>query len=273
MKNQKNKGRRNFLIGVGAFGLGGMATWLMRRPIIKRLFFTGDFDPEMLTPSPSIDDNICVMTSRQVEGPFYFPSPERSDLTEDRVGQLLQLRLQVMRYPECTPVEGAMVDIWHCDADGVYSGYPEELARDVWETMVFGLKEGTFDGGQLHVDPVNDSRFLRGLQKTDPNGWVTFNTIIPGWYEGRVPHIHARVVLNNKEQLTTQFYFREEVLNTIYTTIAPYSKHGKCPLSFEKDVVLSQGESAKGLLLEINPDPRIEGRLIASGRMGMLPKT
>lgn len=268
MKNKN--GRRNFLIGLGALGLGGIATWLMRRPIVKRLFFTGDFNPELLTSAPAIGDDICVITSRQVEGPFYFPSPERSNLIEDRLGQKLHLRLQVTQYPECTPVEGAMVDIWHCDANGVYSGYPEEIARDVWETMVFGLKNGTFEEGQLYVDPVNDSKFLRGMQKTDTNGWVTFTTIVPGWYVGRIPHIHARIVLNNQEQLTTQFYFREEILNNIYTNQVPYNNHGKCPLKFEKDVVLSQGESAEGLLLEINSDPTIEGGLLASGRLGIL---
>lgn len=269
MKKQKNKGRRNFLIGLGTLGMAGIIAWFMRRPIIKRLFFSGDFDTGMLTTAPSIDSNSCILTSRQVEGPFYFPSPERSDIVEDRLGQKLQFRLQVTRYPECLPVEGAVVDIWHCDAEGIYSGYPAEIARDVWETMLFGLKEGTFEDGELHVDPVNDSRFLRGLQKTDADGWVTFNTIIPGWYEGRVPHIHARVALNNQEQLTTQFYFREEILNNIYTAIEPYTMHGKCPLNFEKDIVLSQGESAAGLLLEINDQHLIDGRLTAAGRIGI----
>lgn len=272
MKNQKRKGRRYFLFGLGAIGLASIATWFMRRPIIKALFFSGNFDPEMLTNAPSLEDNICVLTSQQVDGPFYFPSPERSNIVEDRIGEKIQLRFQVIHHPDCTPIKGAMVDIWHCDGDGVYSGYPEEIARDVWETMVFGLKEGTFENGELHVDPVNDSLFLRGMQKTDSNGWVTFNTIIPGWYEGRVPHIHARVVLNNQEQLTTQFYFREEVLNNIYTSKAPYNKHGKCPLSIENDVVLSQGESAEGLLIEINPDPTTEDNLIASVRMSILSK-
>lgn len=269
MEKQKSKGRRKFLIALASFGLGGVGIWMMRRPILKRLFFTGDFDPELMTSTPSMEDHICVMTSRQVEGPFYFPSPERQDLIEDRIGQKLQLRLQITRYPECMPIENAMVDIWHCDADGVYSGYPEEIARDVWETMVFGLKNGTFEDGELHVDPVNDTRFLRGMQKTDSNGWVSFNTIIPGWYEGRVPHIHARVVINNQEQFTTQFYFREALLNNIYTNVAPYKTHGKCPLSFKNDIVLSQGKNANGLLLEINPEQVIENRLIAVGRMGI----
>lgn len=263
----KQIGRKKFLIGLSALGIGGMATWFMRRPIIEKLFFTGNFDPELLTPAPSPDD-VCVMTSAQTDGPFYYLSPERSDIAEDRAGIPLRLRLQVTRYPDCTPVEGALVDIWHCDADGVYSGYPEEITRDLWETLVFGLKNGTFENGELHVDPVNDSRFLRGMQKTDANGWVTFNTIIPGWYVGRVPHIHARIVVNNREQLTTQFYFREHVLNEIYASTAPYSKHGPCPRSFEKDIVLSGG-NANGLLLEIDNNVLDSPGYRSSGRIGI----
>ncbi|WP_297335842.1 hypothetical protein [Algoriphagus sp.] len=272
MEKQKNKGRRNFLLVLGALGLGGVTTWIMRRSIVKRLFFTGDFDPELLTSSLTTEENICLMTSQQVEGPFYFPSPERRELTDDRIGQKLQLRLQVTRYPECKPIENARVDIWHCDGDGVYSGYPKEIARDVWETMVFGLKNGTFKNDQLHVDPVNDTRFLRGMQRTDPTGWVTFDTIIPGWYEGRVPHIHALVVINKQEQFTTQFYFSQELLDSIYTTVAPYKTHGKCPLRFENDIVLSQGKNAQGLLLEIKPQPLIDGQYLAMGRMGINSK-
>jgi len=268
MKEKKYTGRKKFLFALGSLGIGGMATWLLRRPIIERLFFTGNFDPGLLTASPSVDDNVCVLTSAQTEGPFYYPSPERSDVTEDRAGIKLQCRLQVIRYPECTPVENALVDIWHCDAEGAYSGYPEEITRDLWETMVFAIKEGTFENGELYVDPVNDSRYLRGMQKTDENGWVTFNTIIPGWYKGRVPHIHARVVINNDEQLTTQFYFREEVLNEIYTSVAPYDKHGACPMSFDKDIVLSQG-SADGLLLDLDNSGMGSRAFKTTGRIGI----
>src|SRR6056297_2075743 len=268
MKEKKYNGRKKFLFALGSLGIGGMATWLLRRPIIERLFFTGNFDPGLLTAGPSIDDNVCILTSAQTEGPFFYPSPERSDVTEDRTGIKLQCRFQVIRYPECTPVENALVDIWHCDAEGAYSGYPEKITRDLWETMVFAIKEGTFENGELHVDPVNGSRYLRGMQKTDENGWVTFNTIIPGWYKGRVPHIHARVVINNDEQLTTQFYFREEVLNEIYTSVAPYDKHGACPMSFAKDIVLSQG-GADGLLLLLVTSGMGSLGFKTSGRIGI----
>lgn len=270
MEKQKKNGRKGFLIGLGTLGIGAITTWVFRRPLIKKLFFTGDFDPELLTSAPLADDDLCIMTSSQVEGPFYYPSPERKDVTEGREGRRLQLRFQVNQHPGCTPIEGAIVDIWHCDGEGVYSGYPEEVSRDLWETMVFALKNGEWEGDEFHIDPVNESRFLRGMQKTDADGWVTFDTIVPGWYEGRVPHIHAKIIIDEQELLTTQFYFREEFCNNLYTTVAPYNKHGACPMSYDKDIVLSEG-SADGLLLDViasdADDP--QGSLVSTARIGI----
>lgn len=270
MADQESKGRRGFLIGLGALGAGALTTWFFRRPLIKRFLFTGDFDRNLLTTAPAENEEVCLLTSGQVEGPFYYPSPERVDLTEDREGQRLQLRFQVNRHPGCTPIEGAMVDIWHCDGDGVYSGYPEEISRDLWETMVFAIRNGEMNGDEFHVDPVNENRFLRGMQKTDAEGWVTFETIVPGWYEGRVPHIHAKIVVSTKEQLTTQFYFPEDLCNFIYTNVAPYNKHGVCPMSFEKDIVLSEGK-ADGLLLKTTISGRgnFNGIVTSTARIGI----
>lgn len=150
---------------LGGFGALLAGTWLFRRPIVKNLFMTGDFDTSLLSEAPSSADQLCVLTSRQVEGPFYFPSPQRQDLREDRLGLKLELAFQVLHYPDCSPVEGAAVEIWHCDAEGSYSGYPEEISHDIWKSTVFLLGEGDQSGGEIHVDPVNEQRFLRGLQK------------------------------------------------------------------------------------------------------------
>ena len=260
--------RRGFLLGLGTLGAGALASWIYRKPIIRKLFFDGNFDPASLTAAPSVSDDLCLLTSRQAEGPFYFPSPERRDISEDRNGQKLTLRLQVNRHPECTPVEGAVVEIWHCDAEGTYSGYPEEITRDEWKTFVFLLGKGETRDGVMHVDPVNDNRFLRGLQRPDANGWVRFDTIVPGWYAGRVPHIHAKIMISENEGLTTQFYFDTALCNTIYTAQHPYNKYGASPMSFENDVVLSEGE-ANGLLLNVMPNP-INGDLLESqARIGV----
>ncbi len=246
--------RRKFLYGtLGGLGLGVLGTWIFRRPILKKLFMTGKFDASLLEAAPADPESICVLTSRQVEGPFFFPSPERRDIREDRQGLDMNLRFQVLRHPDCSPIAGAVVELWHCDAEGTYSGYPEEITHDVWKEAMFFKEHGVQKDGELHVDPLNDKRFLRGRQRTDEEGWVAFDTIFPGWYEGRVPHLHAMIQVGETEQLLTQFYFETELCNQIYTTMAPYDQYGECPMDHSQDTVLAGGTSAKGLLLKMNP--------------------
>jgi protocatechuate 3,4-dioxygenase beta subunit len=248
----KKTNRRKFIFGsLAGLGLGLLGAWIFRRPILKSLIFRGDFDAGLLNAAPSGANDYCVLTSRQVEGPFFFPSPERRDIREDRKGLALELQFRIVRYPDCTPIEGAVVDIWHCDAEGAYSGYPEEITHDVWKSAVFLIRNSTERNGEMHVDPVNDNRFLRGRQTTDNDGWVTFDTIFPGWYEGRAPHIHAKIITSENEQLTTQFYFDTNLCDEIYTTHAPYDKYGKCPVKIENDMVLASFDKADGLLLKI----------------------
>jgi protocatechuate 3,4-dioxygenase beta subunit len=100
----------------------------------------------------------CAQTAEQTEGPYYFDADSiRSDIREGRPGTPLVLALRVRGGDDCAPVENAIVDIWHCDAGGVYSG--------------FGSGEG--------------ERFLRGAQATNEDGIAKFTTIYPGFYQGR----------------------------------------------------------------------------------------
>lgn len=261
--------RRKFLKWTGGIlGTGLLAGWIFRKPIASSLMAAeGSFDPSLLKPAPGPND-ICVLTSTQTEGPFYFPSPERVNITEGRPGKAYELNLQVLNHPDCTPVEGAIVEIWHCDAEGNYSGYPEEMGHDSWKTLMFFMDNMPEEEEKFHIDPTEETKYLRGLQRTNAEGWVTFETIFPGWYEGRVPHIHARVVLGEKEMLTTQFYFTEEVCNEIYTTVEPYKEHGKSPLPFSEDGVLIEAGEANGLV--VTPSPAGEG-LVSYSRIGLAP--
>lgn len=245
----KKSNRRKFILGgLGILGTGLAAGWFGRRSILRWGMQQPHNAQLQLTPAPASEGEICVMTSRQVEGPFYFPSPERRDIREDRKGLEMNLRMQVVRHPDCTPIEGAIVEVWHTDADGAYSGYPAEIAHDIWKTFLLVGKHGEKRNGEYHVDPVQESRFLRGLQRTDATGWVTFNTIFPGWYEGRVPHIHFKVFIGDREQINSQFYLDQATCDHVYTAVAPYDQYGKCPLSFEKDIALA--DTANGLLLK-----------------------
>ena len=76
----------------------------------------------------------------------------------------------------------AAVEIWHADAAGVYSG-------------VSG----------------NRGNFLRGVQRTNASGVARFDTIFPGWYRGRTPHIHMKVFVSGDEVHTGQVFFRPAV--------------------------------------------------------------
>ena len=148
--------------------------------------------------------NVCRMTPRMVEGPFYFdPDLVREDITEGRAGVPLKLHLQITDGATCQPIEGARVDIWHCDATGQYSGYDRQA-----------------DDGSIST---KGEKFLRGTQITGATGEVKFATIYPGWYRGRTTHIHFKVLLDEKAMLTGQMYFPDALSEYIFTNIAPYN--------------------------------------------------
>ncbi len=145
---------------------------------------------------------VCSIMPQTTEGPFYFdPRLERTDIAEGRPGLPMAVRMQVVD-AGCAPIPGARVDIWHCDANGRYSGYPRQ------------------PGG---LDTSGET-FLRGTQMADRNGVVSFATIYPGWYPGRTPHIHFKVFPTRQQVLTGQMFFPDEVSRQVYETVAPYNE-------------------------------------------------
>jgi protocatechuate 3,4-dioxygenase beta subunit len=148
--------------------------------------------------------DVCVITPEVAEGPYYFdPELVRADITEGRPGLATRVRLQVVD-ALCAPLPGARVDIWHCDAIGLYSGYARQPAGD-----------GTGE------------TFMRGTQFADADGVVAFDTVYPGWYRGRTPHIHFKVFLDETTLLTGQLFFPDEVSDRVYASIAPYNERGE----------------------------------------------
>lgn len=149
--------------------------------------------------------DVCVLTPEVTEGPYYFdPALERADITEGtQKGVATTIRLQVVD-GSCQPIEGARVDIWHCNAEGLYSGYPNQT------------------GG---VDTTGQT-FLRGTQFAGSTGIVEFQTIYPGWYAGRTTHIHFKVFLDDKTVLTGQLFFPDALSQFLYQTVEPYTSHG-----------------------------------------------
>jgi protocatechuate 3,4-dioxygenase beta subunit len=152
----------------------------------------------------------CSLTPQETEGPYYFDVDSiRSDIREDREGTLLRLALRVRDAKSCEPLENAVVDIWHCDALGIYSGY---------ESASTGGAAGGPGGGAS--GPTDDE--IRGAQVTNADGIVEFKTVYPGWYRGRTVHIHAKVHLDKATVLTTQLFFDEKVTERVNAR-KPYS--------------------------------------------------
>ncbi|MGJ5208471.1 intradiol ring-cleavage dioxygenase [Bradyrhizobium sp. HKCCYLR20261] len=164
-------------------------------------------ESESSTLSAGADD-ACVLTPQSESGPYYFdPKLVRANIAEGRPGVPLSLRLRVIEAGACTPISGARVDIWHCDARGIYSGYPGQ--------------------GDTHKLDQSGKTFLRGTQMADAAGWAAFKTIYPGWYAGRATHIHFRVFLDDATVLTGQTFFPEALNEFIYTNVPDYTGRPK----------------------------------------------
>lgn len=188
-----------------------------------------------------ISTDVCLLSPEVTEGPFYIdPRLMRRDITEGRPGLPMQLRLQVVT-AECAMVMGARVDVWHCDAMGVYSG-------------VQNLGEGENTLGQT---------FLRGTQLTDSTGVATFETIFPGWYRGRTTHIHYKVFLDETTVLTSQIFFDEAVNQAIYDDHDAYARTDQRDMLNAADSIAAEaGQGAYARVGMTEPDGMMEAALV-----------
>ena len=165
----------------------------------------------------------CVLVPEVTEGPYFVDTQlKRADVRANssggaaRPGIPLALTIRIVEVGSggrCSPYAGAAVDIWHCDAEGEYSGVG------------------------------SDTDFLRGYQVTDANGAVTFRTIFPGWYRGRAIHIHLKVRTydgaTETYEYTSQLFFSDTTIAQAYD-VAPYSGNGMPDTSNAADGIYAE---------------------------------
>lgn len=171
----------------------------------------------------------CVVRPELTIGPYFVDNQlNRSDIRFEpadssvQQGALLTLIIRVFEVTKksCTPLEGAQVDVWHCDALGVYSG-------------VVGQP---FDTSGLI--------FLRGYQRTDAIGRAQFKTIYPGWYFGRTVHIHFMIRTfgadGGRYEFVSQLFFDDSLTDRVHT-LKPYVGKGPRATRNADDKIYSNG--------------------------------
>jgi protocatechuate 3,4-dioxygenase beta subunit len=135
-----------------------------------------------------------------LEGPYYIEVPECKDTRSgepDAVGVPMNLGLCIVNGDTGKPHPGAIVDIWNCNAHGIYSGF-EDVDPD----------RPPNNPGDMQ--PRTPGRWLRGRQTADDNGLVEYLTVYPSWYSTRVPHVHLKVWIDGVYVLTSQLYLPDE---------------------------------------------------------------
>jgi len=131
--------------------------------------------------SGSSTTGVCVLTPELTEGPYFLDDMlVRDDITEGKAGIPMALRITVVDAGTCAPIENAAVDVWHCDANGFYSGFVD-------------ADPDPADPNPYQDDGSDPNTFLRGVLLSDADGLVEFQTIYPGWYISRDVHIHMKV--------------------------------------------------------------------------------
>jgi protocatechuate 3,4-dioxygenase beta subunit len=230
--------RKEFLKGIGVAGISAI--------VLPSL---DGCNKESVTPSSTSSStnssstsstsssSTCTVTRSETDGPYPLytsrgSSIQRVDITDGKTGLPLNVTITIKNKNNgCASLSGVVVDIWHCDKDGYYSGYSGQ-------------------NGYLGTKDYTGYTFLRGRQTTDSNGQVKFITIYPGWYVGRMTHIHVQVYTaanssnsnGSDSVITTQIAFPDDVTQAVYKT-SLYSPHGENTLTFASDNVFSDGYS------------------------------
>lgn len=181
-------------LGLGAFALNAF----------------GDLNPSISSAMEKMTNgsldfasaDTCTLTCTTTLGPcFANVNLVRRDITGGVAGMPMRFGFRVVNADTCLPIENATVEIWHANAAGNYSALTGVCTAD--STTV-------------------SQSFLRGIQTSNANGWVYFDSIFPGWYSGRVTHIHLTVKIGTTSIVTTQFFVADRVAEMIYRNHPTY---------------------------------------------------
>ncbi len=199
-------------------------------------------------PFASESGSTCQLTCAATIGPCHTTSPEQVDVSDGWEGLPVRLALRVVN-EECEPVEGVIVEIWHTNHEGIYSGNITDMCNDVTE--------------------YKSLLFFRGYQRTDAEGKVYFNTCYPGWYRGRVVHIHFRIMTGDYDssdgasaEVISQLFFTDELNSEIFTEHERYKEYGLPDTQLATDNVVGGEDDPGPYVLDV--EKMEDGAMLAS---------
>ncbi|MFE9677722.1 intradiol ring-cleavage dioxygenase [Streptomyces sp. NPDC006259] len=239
--------RRALAVTGGTVAAGGLAVAGYQSAFADTTTGTEATTAATTASATSTGGTCMTLMSSVTEGPYYLDGAlVRKDITEGKSGVPLTLRLTVVDATDgCTPVPGAAVEIWHCDAWGYYSGYTTANPG--------GSAPAESEDGST----ADDGTYLRGYQIANANGVVKFETIFPGWYTPRTCHIHLKVHTGGEKEdgtyeggkvnHTGQLFFADDIAEEIFT-LAPYARHSGTYTRLDDDMVYDGGGASSGLL-------------------------
>jgi protocatechuate 3,4-dioxygenase beta subunit len=183
----------------------------------------------------------CILTANETDGPYPLyavlsnTALMRSDIRDGKTGVPLTLTFALQQSSaNCAALSDAAIYLWQCDKDGLYSGY-----------------DSSANPGQAGLT------YLRGVQVTNSAGQVSFTSIFPGWYAGRITHLHLQVYLHDNLTVTatatTQLAFPQAITTAVYNTALYTKGQNTSVTSFAGDSVFSDGTSTE--MVAISGDP------------------
>lgn len=193
-----------------------------------------------------------VLVPELTEGPYYLDLDlVRGDIREDRQGAPLVLDMRIVDAATGDPIPGASVDLWHCDAEGEYSGFVSASEGDTGGRSGPGRGAPPSGGGGGGATATDDSIFLRGTQVAGDDGTVRFTTMYPGWYTGRSVHMHIKVHVSGDVTHTSQLFFDDAFTDEVYASTEPYASQGERDQRNDDDGIFGQGGEA--MTLDVAP--------------------
>ncbi|MEO8699506.1 MAG: protocatechuate 3,4-dioxygenase [Kofleriaceae bacterium] len=175
----------------------------------------------------------ALLVCETTEGPCTAPTTARQDVSDGMPGLPVRLALKLVTAETCEPIADAVVEIWHTQKAGVYSGTTPNPQL--------------CSGGDAEAPSLG---YFRGTQISDANGRIDFDTCFPGWYRGRAIHIHVRISVGATTFVVSQLFFADTLITEIFDDHPDYADYGQPDTANSDDNIIGSASAFTAYVLD-----------------------